>query len=246
MEKCKVEGCNSKVKTRGYCHKHYLQIWRHGKILEPKPVKLCKVEGCNNVHLAKGYCNKHWQQMSKYGRIRERTSRDPNEFIIEGDICRIKLYNEHNIEVAEAIIDAEDYKLCKDRKWRRDRRYRTDRAAAVTTGNTKTGVLYLHHIIMGRKDTIDHKDGNTLNNRKSNLRFCNTRENNRNSKLPKNNTSGYKGVSWNKNIRKWTADIMVNYKHIYLGSFNNRIDAAMAYNEAALKYFGEYAKVNDL
>lgn len=58
------------------------------------------------------------------------------------------------------------------------------------------------------------------------------------------NTSGYKGVSWNKAQQKWTADITVNYKHVYLGAFDKKIDAIVAYNEASVKYHGEFSRLN--
>ena len=176
--------------------------------------------------------------MTKYGKIRERTIKDPNEFIFEGDICRIKLYNRKSIEIAEAVIDAKDYSKCNGRKWYLSNGY-------AVSGNSKC-ILYLHHLILGRKIQGDHIDTDKLNNRKSNLRTCTTAENSRNCKLSKNNTSGYKGVSWDKAKRKWAADIMRNYKYIHLGYFEDKEDAADAYNEAALKYHGEFAKLNSI
>jgi hypothetical protein len=95
---------------------------------------------------------------------------------------------------------------------------------------------------------IDHLDGNTFNNQKKNLRICTHSENMRNSKIPINNTSGYKGVSLIKNTitEKWMATIRFNNKKNYLGSFNDPVDAARAYNEAALKYHGEFAHINKI
>lgn len=194
---------------------------------------ICLCQGCSNVHLAKGYCNRHWQQISRFGKIQERTTRDPNEFILDGDIYRIRLYNDKNKGVGEAIIDVEDFEKCKGRKWYLNNGY-------AITGRGP----YMQHLILGKKAQIDHIDCNKLNNRKSNLRFCVTAENSRNCKVSKNNTSGYKGVSWSNSRKKWTADIMYNYKHIYLGEFPDKIEAAKAYNEAALKYHKEYARLN--
>lgn len=234
-EQCKVEGCSEVRFAKGYCERHYKQMWKYGVITErvPPPTH-CKVDGCNNVHRAKGYCNKHWQQVSRHGRILDRTVRDRNEFVFDKDICRIKLYNDKNKEVAEAIIDSEDYEKCKDLKW-----YLTN-SGYVLSGHSP----YLQHLVFGRKTQLDHIDGDKLNNRKNNLRTCTTAENSRNCKISKNNTSGYKGVSWNKERNKWTADIMYNYKHIYLGEFIEGKQAAAAYNEKAAELHGEFAQLN--
>lgn len=90
---------------------------------------------------------------------------------------------------------------------------------------------------------IDHKDNDSLNDRIENLRPATRSQNMANSLLSKNNTSGQKGVSWHKRQRKWIARIMVDRKPIQLGSFDDPIEAKAAYDEAAKKYFGEFACV---
>lgn len=94
-------------------------------------------------------------------------------------------------------------------------------------------------------EEIDHIDGNGCNNKISNLRSANRMQNMANYSRPKTNTSGYKGVSWNKKNRKWVAYSRHENKQKYLGSFNCRIEAAKKYNEAAIKYHGEFAKLNE-
>lgn len=108
--------------------------------------------------------------------------------------------------------------------------------------------FYLHRLIMNPRpdEYIDHINGDGLDNRKCNLRICTNSQNNANKGKQKNNKSGYKGVSWDKTRNKWKADIMVNKKTIYLGRFNVINDAARAYNNAAVKYFGEFARLNDV
>ena len=88
---------------------------------------------------------------------------------------------------------------------------------------------------------VDHINGNSLDNRKSNLRICTHKENVRNQKLSAANTSGYRGVSWNKASKKWEAYIKVNQKRIYLGKFVDILDAARAYAKKAKECFGEFA-----
>ncbi len=91
---------------------------------------------------------------------------------------------------------------------------------------------------------IDHIDGNRNNNFIENLRLATFSQNSNNYKKPKNNTSGYKGVSWKKQNNKWLVQITVNNKRVYIGYFIDLLTAAKAYNEAALKYHGEFAKLN--
>jgi hypothetical protein len=91
---------------------------------------------------------------------------------------------------------------------------------------------------------VDHKNNHGLVNLRNNLRSCSHAENQHNQQNPSNNTSGYKGVSWYKHVAKWRAQINFNGKRIHLGYFDNKIEAAIAYNEAAVKYHGEFACIN--
>ena len=93
---------------------------------------------------------------------------------------------------------------------------------------------------------IDHIDGDRLNNALSNLRWCTVAQNNQNSRKRKQNKSGFKGVSWHKQVRKWQASIKVNRKSHYLGYFTRLEDAALAYNRAAIAHFGPYARLNEI
>jgi len=92
---------------------------------------------------------------------------------------------------------------------------------------------------------VDHKDGNGLNNRKANLRLCTNSQNqaNRNG-TQRNNTSGFNGVTWSKHDKKWRAKIMLNKKRVHLGGYYTAAEAANAYDKAAIKLFGEFARVN--
>ena len=93
---------------------------------------------------------------------------------------------------------------------------------------------------------IDHKDGNGLNNQKSNLRLITHTQNCMNRDKNKNNTSGYKGVHWHKNYKKWGVQIRVNGKCKSLGYYDTKKEAAQVYNEGVKKYFGEVAKTNEI
>jgi hypothetical protein len=111
------------------------------------------------------------------------------------------------------------------------------------------GVKYLAHRLIFFyhygffPETVDHIDGNPLNNRIENLRVATYSENSRNQKKRKNNTTGYKGVSFNKKYKKYTASICLDGKVKALGSFNTPEEAYEIYKEAALKYYKEFARV---
>jgi hypothetical protein len=105
----------------------------------------------------------------------------------------------------------------------------------------------LHRFILGLsgKGQADHyPDPNGLNNQRSNLRKANNDENSRNQRLSKANTSGFKGVYWNKNAQKWQAQIVCSQKHYYLGLFDSAEVAARAYDAKALELFGKFANLN--
>jgi hypothetical protein len=91
---------------------------------------------------------------------------------------------------------------------------------------------------------VDHIDGNPRNNCLNNLRATDHQGNNYNSGMRKNNSSGYKGVTWHRSHNKWCAKIGVGNRRIYLGYFTCKYEAAKAYNDAAIKYHGEFAKLN--
>ncbi|MGE1562170.1 HNH endonuclease [Pantoea septica] len=94
------------------------------------------------------------------------------------------------------------------------------------------------------KQHVDHIDGDKKNNRIENLRLCTHNQNQHNQGIRATNTSGYKGVSFMKAINKWHAQICCNSKVMHLGSYENKEDAAHAYDQAAMKFHGEFAWTN--
>lgn len=139
-----------------------------------------------------------------------------------------------------ALVDDEDFEYLNQFKWH-----------AIKSRNTFYGCrlrnLRMHREIMKVKNTnviIDHIDGNGLNNQKYNLRICSVGENNKNRHTV-NNFSGYLGVSRvTSKCERWQANIRVNGKTLYLGSFKDKKDAAKAYNENAIKFHKEFARIN--
>ena len=96
------------------------------------------------------------------------------------------------------------------------------------------------------KTYVDHIDNNRLNNTISNLRWCNFQENHFNRQLSSKNTSGIKGVSWDKHRQKWIAFIKVNQKYYNLGRFANIDDAKQMRQLKAKELFGEYINACEL
>lgn len=106
--------------------------------------------------------------------------------------------------------------------------------------------ILMHRQLLGLEASdgryVDHKNGNGLDNRRSNLRIVNRSQNQWNTEKQRNNKSGHKGVFWYKRSRKWRAKIMVHGKTIELGLFTEVESAAAAYNAAAAKYHGEFRR----
>jgi hypothetical protein len=96
------------------------------------------------------------------------------------------------------------------------------------------------------ENEVDHINGNSLDNRFENLRIATHADNGKNQKKPKDNTSGFKGVVWNKQKKKWQASIKVNNKRIYLGCYNTSEEASAAYQSAAENYFKDFKRSQDL
>ena len=124
-------------------------------------------------------------------------------------------------------------------------------AMMVRTADGKRGIAYLHkfvyehyHGLIPLGKEIDHEDRNKLNNVPKNLRLVTHSVNGANTPKRRTNTSGYKGVSWHKQIKKWDARIQKAGKQIYLGLFTNIRSAARAVNQDYRKHFPEVSIPN--
>jgi len=144
-----------------------------------------------------------------------------------------------------ALVDDEDYDVLNQFKWYATKQGNTLYAKRNITVDGKHKKVRMHCAIMNRK-SIDHRDGDGLNNQKSNLRFCTRSENGMNRIKHKSMSSIYKGVSLNKPNGKWIAHIKINGKVIHLGYFFSEVDAAMAYNKKAISLFCEFANLNNI
>ena len=157
-----------------------------------------------------------------------------------------------------AVVDFDDWnndlrnykwfaKWCKYHKQYVAARSEYDPELYRKQGDNHNRTVLMHRQIaaqMGLSD-VDHKNLNTLDNRRENLRPCTRSQNVANSKKRIHNTSGFKGVHWNTTSKAWAARIGVEGKRIFLGYFNTPEEAAQAYDAAAKKYFGEFSRLNE-
>ncbi len=151
----------------------------------------------------------------------------------------------------ETIVDSSDADLVRF-KWRAQKSLYGYYAARWNKKEDGTReYIYLHRVILSRilnrsinnHEQADHENNNKLDNRRSNIRLASVAENNRNIGISKNNTSGYKGVSWNKQHQRYEAYIWFNRKKRRLGLFDDPKEAHKAYCNAAKELHGEFARL---
>ena len=142
-----------------------------------------------------------------------------------------------------AAINEADWEKVKGYKWYADRRNGNHWYARSHDSQQK--IVYLHRLIMEPPDgmVVDHRNGNGLDCRRSNMRVCTHQENMRNRRKTCG-LSQFKGVSRHKWTGRWCADVNVDDKTIHLGLFDSEENAARAYDEAAQKHHGDFARLN--
>ena len=147
-----------------------------------------------------------------------------------------------------AIVDDEDFDRVNEWKWQAMIGKWGHKYAQRKKWNGKTYDLFLmHQFVLGvRGIRVDHISGDGLDNQKVNLRISTQAQNSRNRKVPITNTSGFKGVTLRKDTQVWRAYITFEGKRSYLGNFKNPKQAAAAYDVAALKLHGEFARTNKM
>jgi hypothetical protein len=143
----------------------------------------------------------------------------------------------------KAAVDSEDYLMLIQRKW-----YAVKSGSGYRAYSDSPFRVSMHGLIMNLQKgfEVDHIDGNGLNNCKYNLRICVHSQNLQNQRKQTGTSSRFKGVSWNKNVKKWHAYIKSKGIRYNLGFYDKEEDAALAYNIFAVGLFGEFAKVNEI
>lgn len=141
-----------------------------------------------------------------------------------------------------ALVDDVDYPELSKYRWFL---LRSGYVVRKTPGR-KGRCIYMHRQILQAPTgvSVDHRNGDKSDNRRCNLRFATAQQNNRNSHARRGSTSRFKGVDWQDG--HWRARIQVDGRQINLGSFHTQREAAIAYNNAAMQYFGEFALLNSI
>lgn len=196
----------------------------------------------------KNYCPKHYYHLKTYGRILERTRFDKNRIIYCKEYCLMGIYGNKNNLIVYTKIDIKDVKRVIKYKWSlQNKKYIVTRLKG-----SENVFIRLHRLIINcpKNKYTDHVSGDTLDNRKTNLRACTMSQNLANQsghkrKVPKK--SNYKGVFFDKNYKSskgWYAKISCKNKTYGLGHFNSEFNAARAYDKKAIELFGGFARVN--
>ena len=169
--------------------------------------------------------------MRRHGRVIV-SNRDCRKASLEGDIAKIPLGV--GAKDGYTVVDKK-FAYLASRKW--------GKTYYGYAKDPRTKEL-LHRLILAAKpgQVVDHKNGNPLDNRMCNIRICTQAENAKNQRIKANNTTGYKGVTRNRG--KFEAKIKKDYKTVWRGRYSTAIEAAKAYNVAAKKYHGEFARLN--
>jgi hypothetical protein len=145
-------------------------------------------------------------------------------------------------------IDDSDYKSVIRFSWiKNSKNYAIARNKKSEGGDGRIMSLQRFLLEFPENCLVDHKDGDTSNYRRNNLRVCNHSSNNRNRKINKGKTSIYRGVSFIKREKKFSAQITINKVKKHLGYFNDELEAALTYDKVIRKIFGnepEFAKLN--
>ncbi len=150
-----------------------------------------------------------------------------------------------------AIVDSCDYDLLMKFKWRKYKGNSTMCyvGRSVRASRQNEYICDIHRMILECKKhdgiLVDHKNHNTLDNRRCNLRKC-TQSQNQANQIIRKRSSKYRGASWDKKNNKWVSCIKYKRKIYSLGRFDTEEEAAIAYNKKAIEFFGEFANVNIL
>jgi hypothetical protein len=145
-----------------------------------------------------------------------------------------------------ALVDDEDFERINQFTWHCSNRGYAMRSLPRLFGRRKAILMHREILATSGNVEIDHANMDKLDNRKANLRICTHGQNMHNYKKPITNASGFKGVSWHEQNKKWRATLQVGGHQLHLGTFDDPTEAARAYDIAARKYHGEFAKLNFL
>lgn len=164
--------------------------------------------------------------------------------------CRFSMKEIRLTQGQVALVDDADYDWLNQWKWYAHKNPKSNSFYAVRNvyESGRHLSVKMHRLILGLTDPkifCDHENGNGLDNQRHNIRVSTYQENMRNKPSYKNGTSRFKGVSFKAQHKKWVAQIQVDGKKVvHIGYFSDEESAAVAYNKAAIKHYGEFARLN--
>ena len=199
-------------------------------------------------------CNNHTKKIVRESHLKDGNTTSCGCYAIEINKEKNKKFNKYDLSNDEYgigytantneqfLFDKEDFDLIKNFCWSV-----SAYGYICCTRRHNTSVL-LHRLVVNADNDklVDHKNHNTFDNRKSNLRIVDKSQNMMNRRIAKNNTSGVTGITWRNDSNKWRVRIQVNNKSISIGSYDTIEDAIEARNKAEEKYFGEYSYANSM
>lgn len=177
------------------------------------------------------------------------------QFIGANLFMKILTIESRKFGVKEVLVDDEDFELVSQYKWHLDKHYKRDADIFYISSylkNTKSKTkIRLHTLLMNTPKgmEVDHKNSNTLDNRRSNLRVVTRQQNIWNRSIQRNNRCGLKGVYKDKSYpgeKKYRARITHNGKYKVSIRVRTPEEAALIYNKWALECYGEFAKINQI
>lgn len=218
-----------------------------------KEVHYCEVCGvssevkrvCKNKAAGMYLCEKHRDQYKKYGEFKDSSPRgvfDPNEIRILDTYAEIDTYDQFGNVVSTFIIDLDDVSKLGDYKWRTV--FKNDKPY-LFTGNQKSERIYFHRLVLITDNQVDHISGNTLDNRKSNLREVTVQENMLNLQKKSSNTSGIRGVSFHKTKNVWKVDFTYKSARMYFKGFRTFEEAVYLRYLCEITFLKEYRNTSN-
>lgn len=144
------------------------------------------------------------------------------------------------------IVDDEDYEYLNQFKWCLNENKQRNHLSVSKRPTKKESTKSMHRLIMNAQpgEYVDHINRNPLDNRKCNLRLCSNSQNTMNRCIASNNTSGFKGVCFNKKEKRWTSTVRTNGIRYFCGYHDTAIKAALAYDKKARELFKEFTYTN--
>lgn len=233
---CTINQCPNLRHAHGLCHKHLWRLKHHNDVNHTKPKhipKICSMDDCDGLAIGRGWCEKHYDRWRSHG--------DPNTLLMP--------MSKHGFSKTR------EYRIWSGMKARcninsvNENKYHAKKGIAVCERWLHSFTNFLEDMgsMPTPRHTLDRMDSNG-NYEPSNCRWATRTQQSINTNAYSSNSTGYRGVykPRDKLKQKWYAGITLNGKTYWLGVFASANEAALAYNEAALKYHGEDAKLNNL